>query len=58
MWGVQGIVLDKVQSVMAEAVRPGVELNCKRNLVVYLFEVVSRHAEKSSEMRQKYFIEI
>lgn len=50
--------MDKVQAVMAEAVKQGVELNCKRNLVVYLYEVVSRHAEKSSEMREKYFVEI
>jgi len=40
------------------ASKSGLELNSKRNTVIYLFEVVNRYAESSSEMREKYFIEI
>jgi len=34
------------------------ELNSKRNYVIYVYEVVKEYAETSSEMRQQFFVEI
>lgn len=34
------------------------ELNSKRNVVVYIYEIVRIHAADSSEMRDGFFVEI
>lgn len=36
----------------------GLELNCKRSLVIYLYEIVHKYAEQSPDMREKLFVEL
>jgi len=43
---------------MTQALKASLELNSKRNTVIYLFEVVNRYAKESSEMRESMFVEI
>ena len=43
---------------MALTLDKGLELNCKRNLVIYLYEIVYKYAEQSAEMREKLFVEL
>jgi proteasome component ECM29 len=43
---------------MTQALKASLELNSKRNTVIYLFEVVNRYAKESSEMRETMFVEI
>jgi proteasome component ECM29 len=48
----------KIPDLIELTSKKGLELNSKRNNVVYLYEVVRRYAKTSSEMREKYFMEL
>ena len=58
IWHSNNVLLDKTQWLITEAKRKDLELNQKRNLVIYLYELVNSYAHESSDMREKYFVEI
>ena len=57
LWQSNGTLLAQTEGLMQKCVAPKVELNSKRNLVVYLYEVVNKYAQESTELRAK-FVEI
>jgi len=51
-------LLSKLRSLIDQSTNSKLELNSKRNVVVYIYEVVKGFAASSSEMRETYFVDI
>ena len=58
IWQNNDQLIFKLRELIEKSANPKLELNSKRNVVVYIYEVVRGHAAGSSEMRANCFVEI
>lgn len=58
IWQNNAQLIQKLRELIEKSSDTKLELNSKRNIVVYIYEVVRGHAAGSSEMRAGCFVEI